>query len=200
MSEITNARACVRLGVSARRIAGVVLVALVLMSASLAMADQRDPRLPSLFSGLLHSTDPEQAHQLELRIWSIWLTTTDDRVAALLDEGVRAMASGQLEEAVARFDSIVELAPGFAEGWNKRATALYLQRDFDASMRDIQRTLALEPRHFGAISGMGLILMDSGNPVGAMSAFEAVLRINPNAPAARHYLEQLRKATAAGGA
>ena len=182
-----------------RTIYAMQLLLLVMLAAPLS-ADQGDPRLQQLFSRLQGSADVVQAQALEQQIWSIWLHTENEKVAELLDAGVRAMGAGRVDEAVSRFSQVVSRSPEFAEGWNKRATALYLRQDFAGSMRDIERTLALEPRHFGAISGMGLILMATGDLMGAMAAFEAVLRINPSAPSAHHYLQQLRRELAAGGA
>ena len=165
-----------------------------------ARSDQTDPRLPELFAQLASSEDVARSHALEREIWGIWLTTKRAEIAALLDEGVRAMGAGDIAVAVERFDKLVEKAPDFAEGWNKRATALYLKQDYAGSMRDIERTLALEPRHFGAISGMGLILIATGDLRGAMNAFEAVLKINPTSLSAHHHLRELGKKIGASGA
>ena len=104
-----------------------------------------------------------------------------------------AMGDQRWEDAIAIFGQITERAPGFAEGWNKRATAYYLNEDYVASVEDIRRTLALEPRHFGAISGMGLIFLSRGDQAGALAAFEAVVAIHPNSPGARARIEELRK-------
>ena len=186
-------------GSNNRFVAGVLAV-IVAFSSFQSLADQNDPRLDALFSKLSRSADPREAQALERSIWSLWLSISDSEAAQWLDEGIRAMSSGRVDEAIDRFDRIIEKAPGFAEGWNKRATASYLRQDYGASMRDIQRTLALEPRHFGAISGMGMILMATGDPGSAIKAFEEVLRIHPNASGARHYLQQLRKALEAEGA
>ena len=87
---------------------------------------------------------------------------------------------------------ITERAPGFAEGWNKRATVYFLRRDYTASVQDIQRTLALESRHFGALSGMGQIFLRQDDLAGALGAFEAVLRIHPHARTIREAVEELR--------
>jgi Flp pilus assembly protein TadD len=176
---------------AARWLTGLLGV-LALLAASVVNADQRDPRLEELFRQLAEA-DGLQAQAIEGDIWRVWLSTGNDEVAELLDQGVRAMSHGDLDEAIALFDRIVDLDPDFAEGWNKRATARYLQRDFVGSMLDIRRTLALEPRHFGAISGMGLILIATGDPRGARDAFEAVLRVYPASPAAHAHLERLRR-------
>jgi tetratricopeptide (TPR) repeat protein len=119
---------------------------------------------------------------------------------ALVEEGTRAMAQGRLKEAIAIFDRVVTTLPDFAEGWNKRATAHYLNEDYTASVIDIERTLALEPRHFGAISGMGLIFMARGDQAGALRAFEEVLKIHPHARGAKALVEELRKKVKVQGA
>ena len=176
------------------------LLASLMIWATAAHGDQSDPQLPSLFQALKQADSPREAEPIEMRIWSIWMTSADKTVNDLLESGGQAMAAGRLDEAVAAYSRIIERAPGFAEGWNKRATARYLQRNFAASMLDIRQTLVLEPKHFGAISGMGLIFMESGDLRGALGAFEHVLSIHPSAPAARRYRDVLKKELGAGGA
>ena len=107
-------------------------------------------------------------------------------------EGVDAMNRRQFDVALTAFDRIVQLAPEFAAGWNKRATVYYLRDELEESVEDIRRTLALEPRHFGAISGMGLIFLERGDEGAALRAFESVLEINPHARGAQLRVEFLR--------
>ena len=116
-----------------------------------------------------------------------------DDIDGIMREGIEAMQSGRFGEAIEDFDRIVEMAPDFAEGWNKRATAYYLNDELSESVHDIQRTLELEPRHFGAISGMGLIFLKRGDPLGALDAFEAVLQIHPHSRGTRFRVEMLRQ-------
>lgn len=156
-------------------------------------ADQNDERLDRLFEVLATTDDPARAHATEMAIWRIWTDSGRPEVDALMAEGVDALAAERVEVAIAFFDRVVELAPGFAEGWNKRATAYYLNGQLAASVRDIERTLALEPRHFGAISGMGLIFLAKGDEVGALRAFEQVLEIHPHSLGARMRVEKLRE-------
>ncbi|GMQ76793.1 MAG: hypothetical protein BMS9Abin01_2088 [Gammaproteobacteria bacterium] len=158
-----------------------------------AQADQTDGRLDALFEVLETTGDRQAARAAEAEIWRIWTESGRRDIDALMIEGVGAMSSRRIEDAIAIFGRITESAPEFAEGWNKRATAYYLNQDYADSVRDIQRTLELEPRHFGAISGMGLIFLSRGDEVGALAAFEAVLAIYPHAPGARERVEGLRR-------
>ena len=158
-----------------------------------AWSDQTDERLDALFEILEASSARQEVQAAEVEIWRIWIESGRTEIDALMVEGVVAMSSQRLEDAITLFSQITERAPEFAEGWNKRATAYYLNDDYAASVRDIQRTLALEPRHFGAISGMGLIFLGRGDETGALAAFEAVLAIHPHAPGARQRVEELRK-------
>ena len=163
------------------------------LAVSSAGADQRDPRLPALFEQLRSTGEPLEARNAELEIWRIWMSSGRDDVDGIMREGIEAMQSGRFGEAIDHFGRIVEMVPDFAEGWNKRATAYYLNDDLGESVQDIQRTLKLEPRHFGAISGMGLIFLKRGDPVGALDAFEAVLEIHPHSRGTRYRVELLRQ-------
>lgn len=157
-----------------------------------AYADQRDERLDPLFEELREASDPLEAAVLERRIWGIWMQSGDDELDQLVVRGMLAMQRRDTERALAVFDEVVERAPLYAEGWNKRATVHWLRDEYAESMSDIQRTLELEPRHFGALSGMGLIFDELDDPVGALRAFQAVLRINPQARGAQARVEALQ--------
>jgi tetratricopeptide (TPR) repeat protein len=158
-----------------------------------ACADQLDPRLEELFVRLQGVDDTDEAGQLERRIWRIWIATDDPEASRLMAEGTQAMALGRLKQARDRFDLLVALEPDFAEAWNKRATVHYLMGDYVASVHDIQQTLALERRHFGALSGLGMIYEAIGRPSAALRSFEAALAINPHLDATRQRIEELRR-------
>lgn len=159
-----------------------------------AVADQNDPRLDSLFEIL--RTGPSYAHvqRAEAQIWIIWTQHDDESAQLLMSEGVRAMNLGDMTKARGLFDVLITEQPKFAEAWNKRATVNYLLSDFEASLRDIEATLALEPRHFGALAGRGLVQSALGNVSEAISSFEQTLAVHPWAPGARMNLESLRRA------
>lgn len=169
------------------------LVLMALLVSPGTPADQADQRLGPLFEELRAADEAEQARFVEQLIWRIWLESGQPEVNALMAQGMAAMARRQMDAARAVFDQVVILAPEYAEGWNKRATVYYLADDLAASMRDIERTLALEPRHFGALSGMGLIFAEIEDVEGALRAFEAALEIHPMSPTAQASAEELRE-------
>jgi tetratricopeptide (TPR) repeat protein len=156
-------------------------------------ADQDDPRLDLLFARLQHTPDPAEAHALEQSIWGVWLESGDAAVDRLMQQGILALQVQHYATALQAFDRMVEQAPEFAEGWNKRATVHYLMGNWNASVRDIQRTLALEPRHFGALFGLGLIYQALERHEAALRSFEATLALNPHSESTRRMVEQLRR-------
>jgi tetratricopeptide (TPR) repeat protein len=158
-----------------------------------AHADQRDPRLDALFDRLRTASDVAAAETVEAQIWEVWSEAPDPGSAALLAAGTAAMGQRAWPRALQLFDVLVAGQPEFAEAWNKRATLLYLMGEHARSVADIQKTLALEPRHFGALSGLGLIFMATGDPDAALRSFEAVLAIYPLSRSARQQVETLRQ-------
>ncbi len=163
--------------------------------ASPALGDQTDGRLDGLFARLLTSDDSTQAREIEQEIWNIWFhyEGQGDEVDSLLSRGRYAIASEQLEFAENLYSRLIEIAPAFAEGWNRRATVRYMRGDFKGSIADIEATLKLEPRHFGAISGLGLCRIALEDLAGAANAFREVLAINPNATGPKFNLEAIEQ-------
>ena len=106
--------------------------------------------------------------------------------------GILTMNEGNFKISLSHFDKAVHLDPQFAEGWNKRATVYYLMGDFDTSVADIQKTLVLEPRHFGALSGLGMIYDDLDKPAAAVKVWQKALEINPHMQSIRHRIEEIR--------
>jgi len=155
-------------------------------------ARQDDSRLNALFERLQATDDGIEARAIEATIWHIWIEADDPAADALMMQGIAAMNGGDLRTALAAFDAVTRQVPDFAEGWNKRATVYYLMGRHDASVQDIARTLALEPRHFGAISGLGLIYTASGQDAEALRTFERALTIHPHMDAIRQRVKVLR--------
>jgi len=171
-------------------------LALLLMAggcAAPATADQTDHRLDMLFEVLQTTHDPRQARLIEMRIWHLWTSAEDQDATALMERGTRAMETEDTDTALAVFDELVDRFPDFAEGWNKRATLHFILGNYGQSVADIQRTLELEPRHFGALSGLGLINMELDRTQPAIEAFEAALAVNPHMPGAKASIESLRR-------
>jgi tetratricopeptide (TPR) repeat protein len=158
-----------------------------------AAADQLDGRLDGLFDQLQTTTSAAEAAAAQQQIWQIWVESDDASVNRLMSAGIRAMSAQQYAVALATFDRMVRQAPEFAEGWNKRATVHYLMENYGASVVDIERTLELEPRHFGALSGLGLIYDAIEEPAAALRSFEAAVAINPHLYGTRQRIEILRK-------
>tara|TARA_Y100001934_G_C12101659_1_gene654238 strand:+ start:56 stop:643 length:588 start_codon:yes stop_codon:yes gene_type:complete len=156
-----------------------------------ASADQNDPRLDILFPKLKTAPNQESANEIAAKIWKLWREVDDPVAAQSLASGSRAMDAGQYRDAYQYFSEVIQRVPAFAEGWNKRATVLYLIGAYQESIEDIRETLRREPRHFGALSGLGLIFLRQRQFGPATAAFRDALTINPYLPRIRATLEQL---------
>jgi tetratricopeptide (TPR) repeat protein len=157
-----------------------------------ARAAQDDPRLARLFVALRSTQSPGWAQFLEQSIQTIWTESTDPETNRLMEQGLTAMAADETQAALTAFNEVVTRQPNYAEGWNKRATAEYLLNDFDHSIADIQRTLQLEPRHFGALTGLGEVYMAQGNKAAAIKAFDAALAIDPHLDDVKERVDRLQ--------
>ncbi len=186
MTSLTSVRNCI-----VTALYGAV-VAILFASAAFPQATDRAERLDRLFTQL---ADPTNARwqRAERAIQSEWSSSGSATADLLLQRGRDAMAAGDLEGAVDHLSALIDQAPDFAEGWNARATAYYLQGRLGLSIADIQRTLALEPRHFGALSGLGLILQELGNKPEAKRAFEMSLALNPHQQGIDQALDALER-------
>ena len=158
-----------------------------------ALADQKDPRLNGLFAQLKEVSGPAEAAPATRQIWAIWLEVSDRAVGSLLQNGIDDMSRGDHRAALAAFDKVVAMAPEFAEGWNKRATIHYFLGNLDQSLNDIARTPELEPRHFGALSGRGLVYTRLDDLERALLSFEAAVAINPQGVGPRINAEAIRR-------
>ena len=170
-----------------------IVFGVLVATADIARADQNDPRLEALFQELRVVTGYLKARTLEQQIWSIWTASGNPEVNRLMDDGVTAMATQDYKTALADFTKVIEAAPDFAEGWNKRATVLYLVGDYEGSLADVDQTLALEPRHFGALAGLGHIYAALERDDEALAAYEKALAVNPHMPGIIASIEQLKQ-------
>ena len=148
--------------------------------------------LDGLFAALRDAQSPGEASRVEHAIWLRWMEWDDPQVNSWMLDGVRAMNEGRHPQALRAFDAIVAAAPDFAEGWNKRATVHWLVGDHEKSLRDIDRTLSLEPRHFGALSGLALIHEANGRVFEALDALERAGEIHPHLP---HHADRVAQLT-----
>ena len=146
-----------------------------------------------LLDQLKTAKDEAAARLLEAQVWAAWSHSGDDQVDGLMARSVVLMQVQAFDEALAVLDGVVAKAPDFAEGWNKRATLLYVMNDYDRSMADIGRVLTLEPRHFGALSGIGLIRLAKGDRAGALAAYKQVLQIDPLNAGAKASIDALAR-------
>jgi Flp pilus assembly protein TadD len=170
----------------------VAIPALLLLTA-LARADQNDPRLEDLFRRLQDAMDLTEALPVEELIWQVWSEHVDSSANNLMLTGIQQMNSNALPAALATFDRLVAQAPDFAEAWNKRATIHFLMGNYEASEADIVKTLQLEPFHFGALSGRGLVLLSQGQYEAARNAFSRALEVHPNMPSVRNNIDEINR-------
>ena len=157
----------------------------------------RDPalrparRLAKLFEELGRPHPPRPVAEIEDLIWALWISHPSGAAEKLMTRGIEAFADGRLAQARGHFDALVAAWPDWAEAWNKRATLAYVEGRDDDACRDIARTLALEPRHFGAIAGFGQICLRRTRPCEAAIAFRAALTLNPHLHGIRALLDEI---------
>jgi tetratricopeptide (TPR) repeat protein len=155
------------------------------------LGDQR--AVGPLAAALKNDADPFVRQGAEQALWQIWHRSGDDAVDALLQEGMEAMQRGVYQAAIDIFTRVIEVAPDFAEGYNKRATTYYLMQRYEESIADCERTIALNPHHFGALSGAGLCYLSQRNLAKALEFFERAVVVNPNMPQIQQYIEEIRR-------
>ena len=159
-----------------------------------AESKDRNIKLSQLFEQLKKSNNTSIAFEIEMKIWNIWTThPTHDNLTQSLAKGSDLMSKGELETAYKIFSTIIESDPTWAEGWNKRATVFYLMGRYQDSLKDINEVLKLESRHFGALSGQGLVQIKLGNYEKAIKSYQAVQKIYPVIKVAKIMIPRLRK-------
>lgn len=150
----------------------------------------REAQLDELFRQLSEEENPAWP-VIQAQIWRVWRRSGSPSMDLLLRRAMEKMEAEDYAAAIRFLDDLVRLAPEFAEGWNQRATAYFLAGDYGRSMRDIEATLALEPRHFGALAGLGIILDRTGNKAGAVAAYRRALELHPNLEGAQRGVDRL---------
>lgn len=165
------------------------LAALVLVtSGAFAQSDDIDTLMERL-------ADPDTANweAVEQRIYEAWSQSGSPAMDLLLQRGRDAMEAEDYDAAIQHLTALTDHAPEFAEGWNARATAFYLSERFGPSIQDIRTTLALNPRHFGALSGLGLMMQQLGYDEFALEAYRRAQAIHPHRPNINEAIERLEQ-------
>ena len=160
----------------------------------IADSQDRDINLNQLFDQLKKSSNASLAFEIEMKIWNIWSThPTQEKLTKSLAKGSDLMSKGEWEKSYKVFSTIIDVAPNWAEGWNKRATVLYLMGRYQDSLNDIDEVLKRESRHFGALSGQGLVHIEMKNYEKAIKSYESVQKIYPSINSAKVMIPQLKK-------
>ena len=149
-----------------------------------AKADQNN--LDQLFQKLKNESDQNLAYRIEDQIWKQWTThKNDDGLTELMSYGTVLMNNQDYDSAKKIFTKIIKKDPNWAEGWNKRATVYYYQKEYELSQADIDRVIELEERHFGALSGLGLIQIELQNYFLALESYKKAINIYPTMETAK---------------
>lgn len=135
--------------------------------------------LDFLFGALKAAPDEETAKAIEQRIWVLWMHSPSDTTNLLMSRVQKAIEEKDLDLALKLLDAIVKIKPDYVEAWNRRATIYYMKKDYGRSVADIRQVLRLEPRHFGALTGLGLILQDIGDDKQALEVYRRALSVYP---------------------
>ena len=154
-----------------------------------AYADQNDPRLKLLFSNVKDSQNELSSSIYITSIWKIWSEINDTNSQQLYDLGNQLLKKREYKKSLLVFSDLINKEPDFAEGWNKRATLHFLMGNFNESIQDINKTLALEPRHFGALDGLGQIQFKLNNFYESIQTYEKLLTIVPHSSSAKKMLK-----------
>jgi len=151
----------------------------------------KEHMLAELYAHLAKAPDAQQAAPIAKTIETLWLRSGSDTIGLLMHRALKAMSEQHNDLALQFLDAVVELAPDYAEGWSRRAYVYYLQNDFERSVGDLRRALALEPNHYKALEGLARILRESGQKKSALAVYQQLLRINPYLPGAKEAADEL---------
>ena len=169
-------------------------VVLGLLFFSNANSEERELELNKLFNQLKNNSDASMAFEVEMKIWNIWSThPSQENLTQLLANGSNLMTQHKLNKAYETFSKVISLDPNWAEGWNKRATVLYMLGRYEESQEDINEVLKLEKRHFGALSGQGLVQIELKNYERAINSYKEVQKIYPSMQSPKIMIPQLKE-------
>jgi tetratricopeptide (TPR) repeat protein len=140
----------------------------------------RSKNLDFLFEALKAAPDADAAKLVEGRIWALWLASGSDTADLLMSRVKKATDAKDTKLAIRLLDAVIELRPDYVEAWNRRATIHFSNKDYGRSLADIRQVLAREPRHFGALTGLGVIMQEFNEDKFALEAFRKALAVNPH--------------------
>jgi tetratricopeptide (TPR) repeat protein len=169
-----------RAALMAAAFAGAMAAPAIAQDAAAAPRQPAATQLDFLFGALQAAPDSESAKHVEARIAALWMRTPSDTAALLMERVRQAMEAGNSDVALKLLDAVVRLRPDYVEAWNKRATLYYMRNDYAHALADIREVLAREPRHFGALAGLGMIMRDIGDDKKALAAFRQALKLHPH--------------------
>lgn len=147
--------------------------------------------LDFLFGALKAAPDEESARHVEARILALWSQTSSDTISLLMQRVKAATDAKQNDVALKLLDAVLKLRPDYIEGWSRRATLHYMRDDYQRSLEDIEQVLIREPRHFGALAGLGVIMQELGDDKRALDAFRKALAVNPHLERVRELVKTL---------
>ena len=151
-----------------------------IFSSSLFADDNHQREIDKLFIQLKNANDFENSKKIEDKIWDLWIThPSKNSLTKLLADGSSAMMDNKLDTAYNKFTEVIKLDPNWAEAWNKRATVLYLMGKYKLSQADIDKVLAIEERHFGALTGQGLVQTALKNYQKAIDSYIEAHKVHP---------------------
>ena len=149
------------------------------------------PCSPSSTCTSANPTTPQRPRPSPQTIEGLWLQSGSDTVGVLMGRSAKAINEQKNDLALQLLDAVVELAPDYAEGWNRRAYVYFLQNNYEGAVGDLRRALALDPNHFKALEGLARILRDTGQKKGALQAYKQILKINPFQDGAKEAVDEL---------
>jgi tetratricopeptide (TPR) repeat protein len=135
--------------------------------------------LDFLFDALKVAPDDTVAKAIEERIWSVWQASRSDTANVLMQRAQAALDAEDTDLAIKLLDAIVKIKPDFIEAWNRRATIYFTRKDYGRSIADVREVLKREPRHFGALTGLGMMLQDIGDDKQALEVYRRALAVYP---------------------
>lgn len=183
-----------------RKYAALICALLMLPLLAAARPAVADPYIDNaavdeLFEQLRVADDEIEANEISRQIWSYWFSPSDSKLATRMSVANNFLGEGDIEASLNELDGVVAEYPDYAEGWNQRATINYMLNRLDESLADIDRVLAIEPRHFGALAGRVLIYLKQGRHGEALREMVAALAIHPYLTERRFFPELARDVT-----